>query len=75
LRPPLGLLPEPRRARVTGVSSAHHEEVGGASSIFREQSRFLRTKTSRPMPIGATEVKVIHGGAVKCRRPKVRDNP
>ncbi len=28
-RPPLGLLHEPRRARVTGVSSAHHEEVGG----------------------------------------------
>ncbi len=27
--PPLGLLFEPRRARVTGVSSAHHEEVGG----------------------------------------------
>jgi hypothetical protein len=27
--PPLGLLPEPLRARVTGVSSAHHEEVGG----------------------------------------------
>jgi len=29
LRPPLGLLPKPRRARVAGVSSAHHEEVGG----------------------------------------------
>ena len=28
-RPPLGLLPEPHRARVNGVSSAHHEEVGG----------------------------------------------
>ena len=27
--PPLGLLPEPHRARVKGVSSAHHEEVGG----------------------------------------------
>ena len=28
-RPPLGLLPETRRARVTGVSSAQYEEVGG----------------------------------------------
>jgi hypothetical protein len=28
-RPPLGLLPEPRRARVKGVSGAHHGEVGG----------------------------------------------
>ena len=27
--PPPGLLPEPRQARVTGVSSAHHEEVRG----------------------------------------------
>ena len=27
--PPLGLLPEPRRARVKGVSSAQNEEVGG----------------------------------------------
>ena len=25
-----------------GVFSAHHEEVGGASSSFREQSRFHR---------------------------------
>ena len=25
----LGLMSEPRRARVTGISSAHHEEVGG----------------------------------------------
>ena len=29
LRPPLGLLPAPHRARVKGVSSTHHEEVGG----------------------------------------------
>ena len=29
LRPPLGLLPEPHRARVKGVTSTHHEEVGG----------------------------------------------
>ena len=29
LRPPLGLLPEPRRARVKGVTNTHHEEVGG----------------------------------------------
>ena len=28
LRPPLGLLPQPRRARVKGVSGAHHGEVG-----------------------------------------------
>ena len=28
-RPPLGMLPELRRARVRGVSSANHEEVGG----------------------------------------------
>jgi hypothetical protein len=28
-RPPLDLLPEPHRAKVTGVSSAHHEELGG----------------------------------------------
>ena len=28
LRPPLGLRPEPRRARVMGVTNAHHEEVG-----------------------------------------------
>jgi hypothetical protein len=28
-RPPLGLLPEPHRTRVTGVSSAYHEEVRG----------------------------------------------
>ena len=28
-RPPLGFLPEPRRARVLGVSTAHHEEMGG----------------------------------------------
>ena len=29
LRPPLGLLPAPHRARVKGFSSTHHEEVGG----------------------------------------------
>ncbi len=35
-RPPLGLLTEPRRARVTGVSSAHHEvEVGGFLQFLR----------------------------------------
>ena len=28
LRPPLGILPEPRRARVKGVFGAHHGEVG-----------------------------------------------
>ena len=28
VRPPLGLMLVPRRARVTGVFSAHHEEVG-----------------------------------------------
>ncbi len=28
-RPPLGLLSESRRARVTGFSIAHHEEAGG----------------------------------------------
>jgi len=27
--PPLGLLPKPRRARVSGFSIAHHKEVGG----------------------------------------------
>ena len=29
--PPLGLLHEPHRVRVTRVSNAHHEEMGGAS--------------------------------------------
>jgi hypothetical protein len=53
--PPLGLLPEPHRASVTGVSSAHHEKVGGASSIFREQSWFHRTRTSWPMPESAIQ--------------------
>ena len=28
-QPPLGLLPAPRRARVKGVSGAHHGEVWG----------------------------------------------
>ena len=51
-RPPLGLLPEPRRARVIEVSNAHHEEVGGASDTSRELSRFHRTMTSRLMPAG-----------------------
>ncbi len=55
--PPLGLLPEPHRARVTGVSSAHHEEVGGASCIFREPFWFHHTMTSRPMPRGAYSYK------------------
>ncbi len=33
LCPPLGLHPEPRRARVKGVTSTHHEEVGGLPVI------------------------------------------
>jgi hypothetical protein len=32
--PPLGLMHEPRRAKVTGVSTAHHEEVGGTFFSF-----------------------------------------
>jgi len=34
-RPPLGLLPKPRRARVTGVSLANHEKVGGIRYLPR----------------------------------------
>jgi hypothetical protein len=53
--PPLGLLPVPHRARVTRALIAHHEELGGgASGIFREQLWFHRTRTSRPIPKGAT---------------------
>ena len=29
--------------------------MGGASGIFREQSRSHHTKTSRPMPVGASQ--------------------
>ncbi len=54
--PPIGLLPAPHRARVKEVFSAHHEQVGGASAILREQSRFHRTRTSRPMSEGASNV-------------------
>ena len=39
-RPPLGLLHEPRRARVKGVSSAHYKEVG----------RHLASSASSPGP-------------------------
>ena len=54
LRPPLGLLPQPRRAKVEGVHNAHYEEVdGGASDIFRKHSCSYRIKASRPMQDGA----------------------
>jgi hypothetical protein len=33
-RPPLDLMHEPRRARVKGVTIAHHEEVGGGILLF-----------------------------------------
>ena len=37
-RPSLGPLPELRRARVTGVCSAHYEEVGGIWHLPRAVS-------------------------------------
>ena len=39
LRPPLGLLPVPHRVRVKGVSSAHHEEVGGLPAASHDNQR------------------------------------
>ncbi len=33
LRPPLGLLPMPHRAKVKGVSNDYHEEVGGLPAV------------------------------------------
>ena len=46
---PLGLLPEPRRARVTEVSSAHHEEVGGLPEAPPDIPSPLRTSDPRPL--------------------------
>ena len=40
--PPLGLLPSPHRARVTGVSSAHHVEVGGFPAVSSDVASHSR---------------------------------
>jgi hypothetical protein len=53
LRPPLGLLPKPHRAKVTGVFHRPPRGGGRAFGIFPEQSQLHRTRTSRPMPEGA----------------------
>ena len=49
LRPPLGLLPAPRRARVKGISGAHHGEVEG----FLRTSRVPLTRDPGPPQVGA----------------------
>ena len=41
--PPLGLLHVPHRARVTGVSNAHHEEMGGHLACPSAITGSLRT--------------------------------
>jgi hypothetical protein len=53
LCPPLGLLPVPHRARVRGVSSAHHEEVGGLLAIPAAVVGSLRTRDPTAMHASA----------------------
>ena len=40
-RPPIGLLHEPRWAKVKGVTSVHREKVGEASCSFLKRREFL----------------------------------
>jgi hypothetical protein len=53
--PPLGLLPEPHRARVTGVSSSYHEKVGGIWHLPRvvvvPPEQGLAADTTRRLPL------------------------
>ncbi len=53
LRPPLGLLPVPNWAGVKGVSSAHHEEVGGLLADRAAIVGSLRTHDPSAMQAGA----------------------
>ena len=54
-RPPLGLLPVPLRARVKGVSSAHHEEMGRLPAGHAAVVGSLRTHDPRALQAGADE--------------------
>ena len=47
--PPPGLLPEPRRTKVSGLSSAHHKEVGGHPTYPAAIVGPLRTHDPRPL--------------------------
>ena len=51
-RPPLGLLSEPRRAKVKGAINAHHEEMGGILQ-FPRTSRVPVTRDLRPLQVSA----------------------
>ena len=46
-RSPLSLLPEPSRARVTGVYSTHREEVGKLPTVSSAVASSLRTRDPR----------------------------
>ena len=61
-RPPLGLMPEPRRARVKGVSGAHHGEVGASCGFLG--LRFHYTRDPRPPQVGAIKCGMLILGAL-----------
>ena len=53
LRSPLSLMPQPNRARVTGVYSAHHEEVGEHLASHTTATCSFSHVAPWPMPEGA----------------------
>ncbi len=70
-RPPLGLLPEPSRARFNGVSIAHHEDVEGHPTQPAAIVVLLRTHDPRQMQASAYNRlhKVVHTTQISCSTP------
>ena len=64
---PLGLLPETRRVRVNGVSSAHHKEMGGHPTVLAAIVGSVRTHDPRPLQAGATKKYVVRTHQVTPR--------
>jgi hypothetical protein len=73
--PPLCLLPEPRRAGVKGVSSAHREEVGGYRADSAAVVDLLRTHDPKPLQEGAPREDFSPGSLLTNDRPDAPPPP